>query len=261
VAPISKHAHHRPELEEMLVMLEQWFASERGIQLLGRQKALVDEVLHQCFGYHLLQLSVVSQAILFKESRVQRNHRCHPSAKMVSAQCHFEQLPFANESLDVVILHHVQEFVADPHQILREAQRVIVPNGQLIVLGFNPWSILGSYSKLARFFPQSKWHNHLISCSRMQDWLDVLGFQTRHAYYGCHSPQLLELRKKPSWEPLLRSWPLGNFYMISAIKQVATLTPVRPQWKKTNGFVGLAPVKSRVSPSQSVSHTNKEDVA
>ena len=246
--PGFNHWRQRPTTEQLLPMLEQWFNSERGARLLNSQKGLLDTALSRCFGYHLLQLSVDSRVTLFDECRVQSKYRCHPFAAGVNVSCDFEQLPFASESLDVVILHHIQEFVHDPHQMLREIQRVIVPNGHLIVFGFNPWSTVGAYSQLARLLPDSMWHNHQISCRRMKDWLKLLGFKTEHVQYGFHSPQLLERSKRPAIRHLLTQWPFGNFYLISAVKQVATIIPAKPKWRRSNNrFVGLAPVKPGVS--------------
>ncbi len=243
-----RNLRKRPTTDQLLSMLEQWFYSERGSKLLSCQQRLIDDALSRCFGYHLLQLSVDSRIKLFDECRVQRKYRVHPFADNVSINGNFEQLPFAGESLDVVILHHVQEFAVDPHQMLREIQRVIIPQGHLIVLGFNPWSTIGAYSQLARWLPNSMWHNHQISCRRMKDWLSLLGFETEQVQYGFHSPQIMESSNNPIIDNFLKGWPLGSFYLISAVKHVASITPVKPKWKdKKNGFVGLSPVKPRVS--------------
>jgi ubiquinone/menaquinone biosynthesis C-methylase UbiE len=55
----------------------------------------------------------------------------------------FGELPFATQSLDLVVLPHVLEFAAEPHQVLREVERVLIPEGQVIICGFNPSSLWG----------------------------------------------------------------------------------------------------------------------
>ena len=137
------HWYKRPGNTQLLQALDQWFLSERGSQLQASQQLAIDEYLTDCFGYHLVQLSVNSSAVLHGECRVQQKYRGHPSARQADTLCEFDQLPFANESVDVVILHHTQEYVANPHQLLREVQRVVVPHGRVIIVGFNPWSALG----------------------------------------------------------------------------------------------------------------------
>lgn len=231
-------------------MLETWFASEWGKGVLASQRELIDEALNRCFGYHLLQLSVDSGLELYQDCRVQRKYRCHPVGDAVNALSSYEQLPFANETLDAVILHHVHEFVDNPHDVLREMQRVVVPHGHLIIIGFNPWSPLGIYSRISHWMPNSMWQNNLIHCHRMKDWLGLLGFDINHVHYGYHSPGFLRRSEKPLTKHLLKVLPFGSFYLISAVKHVATMTPVKPSWKTNRKrFIGLAPVKPRATGS------------
>jgi SAM-dependent methyltransferase len=232
-------------------MLEQWFESDRGKKILGRQQEMIDEILTRCFGYHLLQLSVSARIKLYENSRVQSNYLCHPFSTGSHARCNFDRLPFANESLDAVIIHHAHEFVGQPHQLLRELQRVVIPHGHLIIAGFNPWSPLGFYSRMSHLLPRSMWQNHSISSRRIKDWLNLLGFETQVNLFGYHSPQLLERTGKPFFNRWLRRWPLGAFYLISAVKEEATMTPVKPVWRSSqSGFSGLAPVKRRITNSR-----------
>ena len=234
-------------IEQKLPLFAQWFSGEAGAKLLHKQRECVSDTLTRCFGYHLLQLSVDADINLFDDCRVQKKYRVHPYATDCSARCHFDELPFANESLDVVIVHHVHELANNPHQILREMQRVVVPHGHLIIIGFNPWSRLGLYSAAAGLLPSSMWQNQLITYRRMKDWLSLLGFEISRVEYGFHSPQYLEKKAGPMVRQKLKSWPLGNFYVVSAIKQVATMTPVKLRWRRPRKqFAGLAPVKPRV---------------
>ena len=267
MADIFSRWEKQPETIELLPKLERWFEGDRGRKILDCQRVMIEEVLGRCFGYHLLQLSVTARVQLYENSRVQNNYRCHPLATNSHARCDFDQLPFANESLDVVIVHHVHEFVSHPHQLLREIQRVVIPHGHLIIMGFNPWSPLGVYSRIGHLLPKSLWQNHLISSRRMKDWLSLLGFETQMSHFGYHSPQLLERTDSPMFNRLLRHWPLGDFYLISAIKEEATMTPVKPIWQTArNGFSGMAPVKQRVTNSAVIDHKiitafHDEDVA
>lgn len=243
---INRHWRNKPAIELQIATLERWFDSEKGRRLLARETELVGQALTQSFGYHLLQLSVDSRAELFHNSRVQKKYRCHPLNRSADLLCRGEQLPFASESLDVVILHHIQEVADDPHQLLREVQRVVVPHGQVLILGFNPWSPLGVYSAIRRLFPESPWQNHWISCRRIHDWLGLLGFETLQIEFGMRIPRGMPWRNTALVDSLWRNWPFGSFYLISAIKHIATFTPVKPKWKTARrSFSGLAPVKSR----------------
>ncbi|MBK6906226.1 MAG: methyltransferase domain-containing protein [Rhodocyclaceae bacterium] len=44
-------------------------------------------------------------------------------------------LPFASNSIDLVVVPHTLEFDSNPHQVLREVERVLVPEGQVLVSG------------------------------------------------------------------------------------------------------------------------------
>jgi SAM-dependent methyltransferase len=259
----------QPHYDQISSQLDLWFSTEFGQKMLSVQRDLIDERLSQCFGYHLLQMSVSESSQLFHDCRVQRQYRyvTNPSqlkrsiktgegAPVQVIQGGYEQLPFDSNSIDVVVLHHVQEFIENPHQLLREAQRVVVPRGNIIVVGFNPWSALGAYSRVAKYLPNSVWHNHLISCRRICDWLSLLGFDVSTKQYGFCTPNILKEKMKMRLMPSLASVPFGNFYCISAIKQQLNLTRIKPVWRTNRrAFHGLSPVKSRAGGA--VSHAGE----
>ena len=104
----------------------------------------------------------------------------------------FAELPFATQSLDLVVLPHVLEFAQEPHQILREVERVLIPEGQIIVTGFNPASLWGARQAATRlvsrpFLPQS---GELISVPRLKDWLKLLNMEVHPGHFGCYAPPL-----------------------------------------------------------------------
>lgn len=236
--------YKKPTYKSLLENLNHWFSVDIGARVLASQQRLIDDLLVDCFGYHLLQLSVSSSVVLHRECRVQQKIVGHPFATDVDTRCQFDMLPFANESVDVVILHHVQEYVDNPHQLLREIQRIVVPHGHVIIVGFNPWSPMGVYSRFGHWVSQSIWHNKLISLKRMHDWLALLGFGTATKKFGYHMPQFINRYENPWLKRLFTQWPLGNFYIISAIKEEITMTPIKPIWTQASRrLVGLSAVK------------------
>ena len=229
----------QPPLPDVLPEYEQWVRSETGQTVTRIEQELVNRALVQCFGYHLLQLSVNRYCDLAAESRIQRVYRAHPQASPDDHQlhCEFTDLPFATDSLDCVLLHHVQEYVANPHVLLREVQRVVVPRGHLILVGFNPWSVTGVRAAASRFLPGMTWHNHLLSCSRMVDWMELLGFTVDEVCFGYRRPALRKFQRLP----------LGNIYVISAVKEVAAISPPRRRWQSVKAGFALAPAKTPVA--------------
>lgn len=245
----------KPEPEQLVELVEHWYSRGWGRSLLELEKEMIDEALASSFGYYLLQLSVSRKLCLFDNARVQHKFQCHPlgceSGRYLRSD--FDRLPFASDTLDVVILHHCHEFMSRPQQVLREVERVMVNNGQLILLGFNPWSLLGLAGRISRVMPRSMWHNQWLSHRRLNDWLALLGFQVKYHQFGYHRPPFMAAQgqavcaKNNRFNKLFKQLPTGGFYFISAVKQPPAMIPITPRWVAPRAFSGLAGVKTRVS--------------
>lgn len=167
----------------------------------------------------------------------------------------FEELPFAAQSLDLVLLPHVLEFAFDPHQVLREVERVLRPEGRLMVSGFNPASLWGMRQLLMRpfrpaFFPRDP---RFIGLPRLRDWLTLLGFELDGGRYGCYRPPCNSQRWLDRTEMVEhagdRWWPiLGAIYFVSAVKRVRGMRLIGPAWRTPRtqraGAVVAPPVRS-----------------
>jgi SAM-dependent methyltransferase len=162
----------------------------------------------------------------------------------------FLDLPFEAQSVDLLVLPHTLEFTSDPHRLLREAERVLMPEGQLIIIGFNSLSLWGVRQWLGnvtgrRFVPEAQ---DLIAFTRLKDWIKLLGFELDRGRFGCYRPPF----DTDQWLARClfmeaagdRWWPIfGATYMITAIKRVRGMRLVGPSWaKKPARTPGLAPV-------------------
>ena len=155
----------------------------------------------------------------------------------VSVVLDYAELPFASQSLDLVVLPHVLEFAAEPHQVLREVERVLIPEGQLIVCGFNPASLWGARQLAGRltgahFLPRD---GEFISPRRMKDWLKLLNMEVNRGHFGCYAPPCATEKWLQRYafmeEGGKRWWPyLGAVYMMHAIKRVKGMRLVGPVW-------------------------------
>lgn len=233
---------HQPQIDSLALGLQQWFDTEMGCAVLSVERRLLARCLADCFGYHLLQLSANNNLDLFTDCRVQRCFKAGPVLPQAGSgttvapfvRCSFEELPFETDSIDVAIVHHVPEFSADPHAVLRELYRVIVPGGRVILLGFNPLSPFGVRMAMGRLRSGSVWRNHFFSAARMNDWLQLLGFETESVDYGFHRLPLHSAANWPAADATdnmwSRHWPLGGIYAITAIKQVSKFIPIKPHW-------------------------------
>lgn len=151
----------------------------------------------------------------------------------------FCELPFASQSLDLVILPHVLEFAAEPHQILREVERVLIPEGQVIICGFNPSSLWGLRQAGGRFtgahFLPSD--GEFIRLPRLKDWLKLLNMEVNRGHFGCYAPPC----KTDKWLERFgfmenageRWWPyFGAVYIVQAVKRVPGMRLIGPAWSK-----------------------------
>ena len=158
--------------------LHDWFKSELGAYLLERERAWLDRVTPDIFGFHAIQLGL-PQVDLLRESRIV--HRVTVSPEPAGPHNHvpgqFHELPFETQSIDLCVMPHVLEFSENPHEVLREIDRVLRPEGRVLVLGFNPWSLFGA-RKLwtSTGYP---WQGQFVSLVRIKDWLQLLAWNPR----------------------------------------------------------------------------------
>ena len=171
----------------------------------------------------------------------------------------FTELPFASQSLDLVVLPHILEFSEEPHQVLREVERVLIPEGQVVISGFNPASLWGMRQGMgvvtgAHFLPQ---HAEFISLPRLKDWLKLLNLEVNRGHFGCYLPPCQSekwLRRFAFLEKTGdRWWPyFGAVYIVQAIKRVRGMTLVGQTWTRRVPRVRSAvPVANKVPKMES----------
>jgi SAM-dependent methyltransferase len=163
--------------------------------------------------------------------------------------CDLLDLPFEAQSVDLIVMPHTLEFTRDPHRLLREAERVLMPEGQLIILGFNSLSLWGARQSVGKvtgrpFVPAT---HDLIAFTRLKDWIKLLGFDLERGRFGCYRPPLMSdqwLARYGFMEAAGdRWWPIfGATYMVKAIKRVRGMRLIGPlKVKKPVLAAGLAP--------------------
>ncbi|MEM7366526.1 MAG: methyltransferase domain-containing protein, partial [Pseudomonadota bacterium] len=131
--------------------IRRWFTTPVGERHLAIQQRVLAQLLPGYFGYHLLQLSPQSRC-LYDQSPVGNQMSMGNSLEEENASFWGDglQLPFENDSIDVLILHHMLDFFEEPQQLLREVERVALPMGYLVILGFNPVSTWGLWREIAK---------------------------------------------------------------------------------------------------------------
>lgn len=86
-------------------------------------------------------------------------------------------LPIQSDCIDMIIVPHLLEFDAARFQTFRELERILKPEGILLVINFNPWSFWVWYQFLLDKQLANSWRGHFISRSRLFDWLKLLNFE------------------------------------------------------------------------------------
>lgn len=227
---------------------EKWLQSPPGRYVLRWEQKCFDQIVADVFGFHAVQIGL-PQINALAENRmplhallINANDRQNQlsSVNYHVIEGNSSELPFANESLDLLILPHVLEFSSDPHQILREAERVLRPEGRLIISGFNPASLWGIRQYLSHLVgvPYLPRDSQFISLIRIKDWLQLLNFSLDRGHFGCYKLPLQGqsgMGRMDFMEHMgNRWWPIfGAVFLVSAIKRhqgirlVGQITPVR----------------------------------
>jgi SAM-dependent methyltransferase len=215
--------------------LQEWFQTPLGQYVLEKERAYLDDVTPDIFGFHAAQLGMPDVDLL-RENRITHKMRvAHLGHPDVYARCH--ELPFATQSIDLVLLPHVLEFAEEPHAVLREVDRVMMPEGRLVIVGFNPWSLWGLRSALGFSRHQVPWNGRFLSLLRVKDWLALLGFEVSAGRLIAYAPPFdsEKLRRRFGFmEPAGdRWWAVGGaVYMLQAIKRVRGMRLLTPAWQE-----------------------------
>jgi len=237
-------------LPESWPQLQQWYVSTLGERLAAREMALLNETLANLFGYHLLQLGRLSKEDWLAASRISH---CvvmdFIGSEGATDERRFyglpDQLPVQTDSMDVLVLPHTLEFSRHPHAILRDAERALIPEGHLVMLVFNPWSVWALWRWVLGWSGKLPWCGRFLSAARVRDWMELLGFdvvQVRGYFYRPPLQHKAIMRHLRFWERLgQRLWPVfGAANLIVAKKRVVTMTPIRPRWRPQRKRVATA---------------------
>jgi SAM-dependent methyltransferase len=249
-----------------IIELGHWLQSAPGRYLLDWELGHLDAAVTDAFGFHALQLGLPEVEAL-RANRMP--HRwvagdagpAAGAAAPVSLTCEFDALPFPSDSIDLVVLPHALEFAHDPHQVLREVERVLRPEGRIVITGLNPASLWGLRQRLSRarlgihlgrgepYLPRE---GEFIGYWRLRDWLRLLGFAIESGQFGCWKPPLAAERwlQRFDWMDRVgeRWWPvLGAAYLLVAVKRVRGMR-----------LVGLAKAQRAKAPAAAVVAARRE---
>jgi SAM-dependent methyltransferase len=255
-----------------IIKIDPWLETPPGRYLLAWEQMHLDRVVTDIFGFHALQLGWPAVEGLRANRMPHRwlltddNHATQgvgpavravqPASELQGAPIHatvradFDALPFPANSLDLVVLPHTLELARDAHHTLREVERVLMPEGKVVVLGFNPMSLWGLRHRFGGAFLPAE--AELLSRRRLRDWLRLLGFEVEGGRFGCYRPALRSERwlERFAWMDRYgdRWWPvLGGLYCLVAAKRVRGMRLVgRIKTKRVSAVAAPAVVRHQL---------------
>ncbi len=217
----------------MSTSLADWLDTDPGRYVLGWEQSQFDNAVDDIFGFTALQVGLPGVDFLRKNRIPYRGSvASEPGASVIAEPW---SLPVASHSVDLVALPHLLEFSGHPHRILREAERVLMPDGSIVISGFNPVSLWGARRAFVRRdrFP---WNGRFIGLLRLRDWLSLLGFELTGGRFGCYAPPFIQEkwleRAKFMEKAGERWWPIcGGVYVVRAIKRTVGMRLLTPNWR------------------------------
>ncbi len=249
---------------------DDWLTTCLGEYLQSKEQVLFDEAVIDIFGFNAVQVGMLKMDLL-RNSRIP--NAIQADTKGGDVRCDSMQLPFQSNTIDLLLLPHGLDFSQNPQQTLREAERVLMPEGHIMLTGFNPFSLWGLKRMLRRRnnfvksdlqetggasalaqtvspLPVSPWNSSFLSLLRVRDWLDLLGFELVEGNMTCYTPPFSSHKslQRFKWMDKAgeRLWPMmGGVYFVVAKKRVVGMRLIRPNWNKAKFKPGLV-----VTPTQ-----------
>lgn len=253
-------------MNSQIIGLTDWLKTPPGAYLLRWEQAHFAEAVIDIFGYHALQLGLPELDAL-EANRMPHKWLALATAPPETAHSSLSglkggatgaiavsspraalvtdsgALPFPESSLDLVVLPHTLELGADPHATLREVERVLVPEGRVVISGLNPASLWGLRQRCGHvcqrwgcddlFLPKT---GESLGYWRLRDWLTLLNFEVESGRFGCYRPALGSQKWLDRFEWMdsagERWWPIfGAVYFLVAVKRVRGVRLLEPGWK------------------------------
>jgi SAM-dependent methyltransferase len=238
------------------VELADWFSTPLGAHLLEIEQRYFDHELADVFGFNAIQLGLPQYDYL-RANRMPFRCVAGPGGP-VGLRADLTALPVQTASADLVVMPHALEFSGNPHQVLREVARVLMPEGHVVIAGFNPLSLWGVRRMRARRKGLVPWTGQFIHLPRIKDWMALLGIELSGGCMRGYAPPFSTekwLRRFGFMESAGdRWWPFaGGVYFLHGIKRVQGMRIITPRWKDAQSKKKvLAPVPHKTSPDDAM---------
>ena len=225
-----------------------WLNSAKGASFIAQEQQQLTFLMPRAFGHYSVYVGLNAKLSSGLASPI-KNALALTSNLQLGGDAVMDphQLPLATESIDLLVLQHVLDMSENPHEILREAARVINSGGRLVITGLNPYSLWGLWRRL-RLKSGVPWRANFLAQHRLKDWLTLLSFGDFDIkpVYDC-SPD--KWKTKPWLRCLVN--PLGAGYVLSAVKQEIRGHLLKTHWRNRMMNPSFGLVGATRQPSQS----------
>lgn len=218
------------DLGESASVLESWINQDFGRYMLAHEQRILEQKYAQLPGYRLMHLGLGANQQTVSCFKQLHRFYIQPGTDLsaqsqASAVGHYAELPLPSSVIDVALVQHAVEYSTSPKAVLAEVSRVIAPGGHLLLCLFNPYGPRGAIKfpmQLITGRPEYRFHN--LRKGRVIDWLSLLNFQVLEIDHGAYNLPLNRpqwLQSDGRWQQFAQKirFPLGNFYMIHAVKR------------------------------------------
>jgi len=184
-----------------------WYQTLTGQAALYSTKELCTKTMSEIFGYYAIQIGMLSKECDFlKDSRI-------------------------NASYSLASPENLLEL-----KVLREIDRVLVPEGHCILIGLNPYSLSNINRSVIPNLKKKQETYKMRSAARVKDWFSLLGFEVLDINYTGFRPALNNQRifNSLKWIDRLGEYAgpmLGSMYIVHAKKQVVAMRPNKKVWR------------------------------
>lgn len=174
------------------IELEYWLLhTSAGRDILKKEREFFQKSALSIFGQNSLQLGLPNINLLHG-NKIQTHHILN-----LDLECNLNFLPFADNSIDLIICPHALEYYNNYEHILKEIYRIITPHGKLILTSFNRCSWINLYKNS---FKQLRNYN-FIKLSALKSKLIEVGFQINGGKFFGYCPPFEKASKfvKYNW--------------------------------------------------------------
>ncbi|THB70194.1 MAG: class I SAM-dependent methyltransferase [Gammaproteobacteria bacterium] len=230
-----------------------WSQTNLGRYIIDQESEQINQEINRVPGVNILQLGAMRGT-----KWLNLNRRCNCYVLDTPQHCNndcalfgkFESLPFQAESMDVVILRHTLEATQNPQEVLHEAERILSPDGYIVISGFNPYSLFGVLRFAEKYTTYGPWEGNSISIGRIKDWFAVLGLDLTVERRVKLSHKVIKKEYGDHFEFLgdLADYSLSvrsGVYVLMARKRTIPLTLQKSKWidkgKRINSPIQASP--------------------